>query len=157
MKRTAVLFLLLAALLLTACGAAPEAGEPVSSPGDASPAADHVLLPDGAQNVVPHDSPGYCGNTVTTVVYHPLEGAGFTKTFGGDDSVALTDLLRFLDYSADRVCNCAPEYTVNTEFGAGYGLSLSQGYARYQGGQVQLTAGQVEEFRQILARVSETD
>ena len=156
MRQTAALFLLLSALLLTACSAAPEAETRVPAPGETA-AADHTLLPEGTRNTVPHGSPGYCGNTVTTVTYHPPEGEAFTKTFQGGDSVALTDLLRFLDYSADWVCNCVPEYTVDTEFGTGYGLSLSQGYVRYQGGQVQLTAGQVEELRQILARVSEMD
>ena len=50
-------------------------------------------------------------------------------SFWYDDSVALTDLLLYLDYSGE-VCTCLPEYSVDTEFGAGYGVSLTGGFAR---------------------------
>ena len=79
----------------------------------------------------------------------PLRLRGFS--FWGDDSVALTDLLLYLDYSGD-VCRCMPEYRVDTEFGTGYGINLTEGYARCGDGQASLTAEQAEQIQAILDR-----
>ena len=65
---------------------------------------------------------GYCGNTMTTIV---LDGKEYT--FMGGDSVNLTDILINLKYDPMRVCRCALEFTVKTEFGEPYGVNLSQG------------------------------
>lgn len=62
----------------------------------------------------------------------------------------LTDILINLKYDPTRVCRCAPEFTVKTEFGEPYGLNLSQGYARCADGQADLTADQVELIQKIL-------
>ncbi len=165
---------LLLALLLTLTGckvpdrsAGPEIGDPpaakdpayvnTASPDDPIPLSDrteaeasehHHALSD-TDHTLEHDPAGYCGNTVTTVSCEAWE-----VSFWGGDSVALTDLLLYLDYSGD-VCRCLPEYTVDTEFGTGYGVNLTEGYARHDGGQVPLTAEQVEEIRGILDRRSE--
>ena len=88
---------------------------------------------------------GYCGNTVTTIV---LDGQEYT--FMGSDSVNLTDILINLKYDPMRVCRCAPEFTVNTEFGEPYGVNLSHGYARCEKGQADLTPDQVVLIQQIL-------
>ena len=88
---------------------------------------------------------GYCGNTMTTIV---LDGKEYT--FMGSDSVILTDILINLKYDPMRVCRCAPEFTVKTEFGEPYGVNLSQGYARCEDGQVDLTPDQVEMIQKIL-------
>ncbi len=69
----------------------------------------------------------------------------------GSDSVMITDLLRYLDYSSD-ICKCLPEYIVDTEFGKGYGISLTEGYARYEGKQVSLTDGQIKTVTEIFER-----
>lgn len=91
---------------------------------------------------------GYCGNTQTTV---HLNGADFT--FMGGDSVALTDILVNLDYDPNKLCRCLPEFTVDTEFGAGYGIHLTAGYARCEKGQAALTVQQVQQIREILQRL----
>lgn len=88
---------------------------------------------------------GYCGNTMTTIT---LDGTEYT--FEGSDSVYLTDLLLNLDYDPMRVCRCAPEFEVTTEFGGPYGINLSNAYARCEEGQADLTAEQVEQIRKIL-------
>lgn len=89
---------------------------------------------------------GYCGNTVTEVV---LDGE--TYSFWGDDSVRLTDLVINLNY-ADDTCRCLPEFTVNTEFGDGYGVNLSQHYVRLGEHQSPITEEQAETIQGILDR-----
>lgn len=88
---------------------------------------------------------GYCGNTMTTII---LDGKEYT--FMGSDSVNLTDILINLEYDPMRICNCLPEFTVKTEFGEPYGVNLSQGYARCEEGQADLTKIQIEQIREIL-------
>lgn len=105
-------------------------------------------------NVLPHDSIGYCGNIVTTVKYDPIGKADecWEKSFWGSHSVALTDMLRWLDYS-DDICRCKPEYTVTTEGGDVYGVNLAEGYVRYGKGQVQLTESQMTELKATIEAV----
>ena len=88
---------------------------------------------------------GYCGNTQTTVY---IDGEAYTFMY--DESVTLTDILINLDYDPDKVCRCATEYTVDTEFGKGYGINLSEGYARCDKGQADLTEGQIDQIRTII-------
>ena len=73
---------------------------------------DHIhALAEDPQTV---DDPvtGYCGNTMTTIILDEKE-----YSFMGCDSVNLTDILINLKYDPMRVCRCAPEFTVKTEFG----------------------------------------
>lgn len=165
------LMALLLTLALTACaasagGGTPDAGGTPNNPNDVTITAPDAPapLPEEAgegghthrlseeDHTVDHEQALYCGNTVTTAsrVTDP-EGESWEASFWGEDSVALTDLLLYLDYSGD-VCKCLPEYNVDTEFGTGYGINLTEGYARHDGGQVSLTEGQVEEIRAILDR-----
>ena len=88
---------------------------------------------------------GYCGNTMTTII---LDGKEYT--FMGSDSVNLTDILINLKYDPMRVCRCAPEFTVKTEFGKPYGVNLSKGYARCEEGQANLTVEQINLIQEIL-------
>ena len=88
---------------------------------------------------------GYCGNTMTTVSVEDKE-----YTFMGSDSVNLTDILINLKYDPMRVCRCAPEFTVKTEFGEPYGVNLAQGYARCEEGQADLTWEQIALIQEIL-------
>ncbi len=71
-------------------------------------------------------------------------------TFMGNKSVTLTKLLRDLEYDLDKVCNCLPEYTVDTIFGKGYGINLTASYVKYNGGQVELTFEQLDEVKEII-------
>lgn len=168
MKRKIVPLLLLV-LALSACGISSGEAEPGSTAAAKEPdcvdlpSPDVPATPDGqaeedghshplsvGDNVLEHEAVGYCGNTVTTISREGQED-GVSVSFWGNDSVELTDLLRYLDYSGG-VCRCLPEYTVDTEFGAGYGISLTGGYVRYNGGQAPLTAGQVELIQGIFDR-----
>lgn len=90
---------------------------------------------------------GYCGNTVTEVT---LDGE--TYSFWGGDSVNLTDIVINLAYDPEAVCRCLPEFTVDTEFGDGYGVNLTGSYVRREAGQASLTAEQTEIIRGIIER-----
>lgn len=89
---------------------------------------------------------GYCGNTVTEVIWD-----GETYSFWGTDSVALTDLVINLQYS-DGTCRCLPEFIVNTEFGGGYGVNLTEHYVRLGDRQCPITEEQAAEIQGILDR-----
>ncbi len=141
--------------------ALPETSEPLplqDTPPEA-PESTHEHQLSAGDNILEHEDVGYCGNTVTTISYHPAginDGEAWEKSFWGSPSVSLTDLLRYLDYSGGT-CRCMPEYTVDTEFGTGYGISLSEGYARYDGGQTDLTEEQIEEIQNILDEIRTTE
>lgn len=88
---------------------------------------------------------GYCGNTQTTLHIGDKE---YTFMYG--NSVTLTDILLNLKYDPMRICRCRPEYTVNTEFGKGYGINLTAGYARCDKGQADLTQEQIDTIAEII-------
>ncbi|MBO5867604.1 MAG: hypothetical protein J6Q54_01690, partial [Oscillospiraceae bacterium] len=88
---------------------------------------------------------GYCGNTQTV-----LQIGNRRYEFMYGQSVTLTDILLNLDYDPMKVCRCKPEYTVDTEFETGYGINLTQGYARSKKGQADLTREQIEQIREII-------
>ena len=121
--------------------------EPAEAAEPAQP--DHSHSPTEENNIVEHEAAGYCGNTVTTICGYPN---GDEESFWGSDSVALTDLLCYLEYR-DGVCRCAPEYMVTTEFGGPYGLNLTDAYVRNGDKQAPLSQEQVEEIAAILARL----
>lgn len=106
-----------------------------------------VHVPAAEPQTVEDPISGYCGNTVTTVT---LDGEAWS--FWGGDSVTLTDIVINLAYDPEAVCRCLPEFTVDTEFGDGYGVNLSESYVRCEAGQAPLTEGQAEEIRGILER-----
>lgn len=88
---------------------------------------------------------GYCGNTMTTII---LDGNEYT--FTGSDSVNLTHILINLNYDPMSLCDCIPEFSVKTEFGKPYGVNLSQGYARCEEGQADLTPEQIATIQKIV-------
>lgn len=106
----------------------------------------HVHQPAAGPQTVEAPVSGYCGNTVTKVTADGEEYA-----FWGSDSVALTDILENLAY-VPEICRCPTEYAVDTEFGSGYGVNLTESFARCEGGQASLTAEQAESIRGILER-----
>ena len=107
--------------------------------------ADHTHQTAETAQMVDDPFTGYCGNTKTTLYIGDKE---YTFMYG--NSVTLTDILLNLDYNPVRVCKCLPEYTVDTEFGKGYGINLSEGYARCEKGQADLTQEQVEQIADII-------
>lgn len=106
---------------------------------------DHGHEAAGEPQTVEDPYSGYCGNTMSTII---LDGKEYT--FEGSDSVYLTDTLLNLAYDPDKLCDCMAEFTVKTEFGGPYGVNLSQGYARFDGAQADLTKEQVEAIRDIV-------
>lgn len=95
---------------------------------------------------------GYCGNTRTT-----LYAGDKSWSFMFGNSVALTDILLNLDYRRGMTCRCMAEYTVDTEFGLGYEVNLTEGFARCEKGQASLTPEQVERIGQIIHWAVTTD
>ena len=158
----AALLTLAMTLTLASCTvSAGGASEPDSLPAASVPAEsasqpeepDHSHPPTAGDNIVPHEDIGYCGNTITKVSPEPrTSGEDWKASFWGSDSVALTDLLLYLDYQ-EGICRCLPEYMVETEFSEEpYGISLTEGYARHGDSQVDLTQEQMELIREILDR-----
>lgn len=81
----------------------------------------------------------FCGNTQTTLYFGEK-----SYTFMYDHSVTLTDILINLDYNPAKICKCLAEYKVDTEFGTDYGVNLTEGYARCEKGQADLTREQID-------------
>ena len=130
-------------VLVLLCGCAAQTAPPEES---SFPSPDHTH-PAAADNVLPHEQTGYCGNTVTKIRAGDAEAS-----FWGSDSVALTDLLLWLDYR-DDACSCPAEYTVTTELSeTPYELNLTAGFARHDGRQVSLTDEQIGTIAAILDR-----
>lgn len=168
-KKLSVVFALVLALTLTACAVSASGGAPEtksvpessaslpledgSLPDASQPEEDHSHQPAEADNIVPHEQMLYCGNTVTKVYPESLySGEDWKASFWGGDSVSLTDLLLYLDYS-EGICRCLPEYMVETEFSEEpYGVNLTEGYARHGDSQVDLTQEQIDLIRDILDR-----
>ena len=105
----------------------------------------HSHTPAADPQTVEDPYSGYCGNTMTTIT---IDGQDFT--FMGSDSVYLTDLLLNLKYDPMKLCDCIREFSVTTEFGGPYGINRTEGYARCEDGQADLTEEQVDQIRQIL-------
>lgn len=139
MKKTVwtILALISVTVLLTAC--MQQARIP-SDPADIHTAAETPNMLEGA------GEGGYCGNTVTDVTKDNK-----TFSFWGDDSVALTDMLLYLDYR-EAICQCPIEFTVNTEFGSGYEINLTQFFVRHNDQQVSLTQEQADTIQGIIDR-----
>lgn len=116
--------------------------------GEPTTIQDHTHTPAEESQTIQGSNVGYCGNTLTTLW---IEDQGYT--FMGSDSVWLTDLVSNLEYDPEKVCKCRPDYTVETEFGETYGVSLS--YVRCEDGQADLTEGQMERLCQILQRLED--
>lgn len=104
----------------------------------------HTLAPE--PQTVEDPVEGYCGNMMTTVYLNEKE-----YTFMDSESVALTDILINLRYDPEKVCKCLPEFTVKTEDGTQYGVSVTEGYVRCDDGQAELTKEQVATIQEVLS------
>ncbi len=116
----------------------------VAQKGDAN--ASHIHTPVATEQTVSEQISGYCGNTQTTIYFD--DGKSFT--FMSGNSVTMTDILVNLNYDKAKLCNCLPEYTVDTEFGTGYGINITSGYARCDKGQADLTKEQIDKLKEII-------
>ena len=106
----------------------------------------HSHSPANEAQTVDDPVSGYCGNTQTTIYFDD----GKSHTFMSGNSVTMTDILVNLKYDKNKVCKCLPEYKVDTEFGTGYGINLTQGYARCDKGQAELTQEQIDKLKGII-------
>lgn len=113
--------------------------------------ADHSHEGANEEQTVSNPISGYCGNTQTTVYF----ADNTSYTFMYSESVTLTDILFNLAYDRNKLCDCMPEYRVDTEFGTGYGISLIDGYARCDKGQADLTEDQIKTVKEIIAWAKE--
>ncbi len=107
---------------------------------------DHMHQPALDEQTISDPISGYCGNTQTTIYFDDDK----SYKFWGSESVTMTDILINLDYDKSKLCKCLPEYTVDTEFGTGYGINLTAGYARCDKGQAELTQEQIDELKEII-------
>lgn len=149
-----ILPLLALLLAMTACRTSPYDSDGSASGPVQNPDHSHSLIM--GENVVSHEPKLYCGNTITTVRCERMgkQEESWERSFWGGTSVGLTDFLRWLDYKED-ICRCLPEYYVKTEFSASeYGINLSEGYVRFEGGQTQLTEEQLDFLRQTMDEIS---
>ena len=111
----------------------------------------HSHSPTTEAQTVDEPVSGYCGNTQTTVYFDN----GKSHTFMSGNSVTMTDILVNLKYDKNKLCKCLPEYKVDTEFGTGYGINLTEGYARCDKGQADLTQEQINKLKEIIVWAKE--
>lgn len=111
-----------------------------------SSATDHTHQTVVNEQTVVDPVTGYCGNTITKIYFEEDK----SYEFWGGESVTVTDILVNLQYDKNKLCKCLPEYTVDTEFGTGYGINLSAGYARCDKGQADLTGEQIDKLKDII-------
>ena len=106
----------------------------------------HSHSPANEAQTVDDPVSGYCGNTQTTIYFENDK----SYTFMSGNSVIMTDILVNLKYDKNKLCKCLPEYKVDTEFGIGYGINLTEGYARCDKGQADLTQEQIDKLQEII-------
>lgn len=139
MKRIIVVFVSLALMLVLCACNSPESNL-------SAPSSDHTHQVAVEEQTVSDSVSGYCGNTQTTIYFDD----DIKCTFMYGESVTMTDILINLEYDKSKLCKCLPEYTVDTEFGTGYGINLTEGYARCDKGQAELTKEQVDKLKEII-------
>lgn len=97
-----------------------------------------------------NENGAYCGLTTATLY---IDGEAHTLT--GSDAIALTDILRHLDYSADNLCRCMAEYTADTETETGYEINLTEYFVRHGDTQAALTIEQAETIQALIDALKE--
>lgn len=105
----------------------------------------HYHYPADEPQTVEDPISGYCGNIVTTIYIN-----GKTYSLMYDKSVYITDILINLAYDIDKICLCSDEFTVDTELIKGCGINLTQGFARCEKGQAELTKEQIYGIKSII-------
>lgn len=126
---------------------APEEGNGDATAGATSHAGlciDHAHHPAEASEDA-EGSGGWCGNMTVTVSIGEL-----TYSVSGTDAVTITDILYHLSYDPAALCRCPAEFTVDTEVGTGYEVSLTDYFVRREGAQAALTPEQAKAIREAL-------
>ncbi len=151
---------------MTSIQAAPAEAAPMEAPAAAAPeeaireaeiptfaaAEDAPAAATGAHAHAPRpaestegEAGDWCGNMTAQIHWN-----GTNHSLSGTCAVTLTDILYSLPYSEANLCRCLPEFTVDTEMGEGYEISLSQHFVRYDGRQASLTEEQTAQIQEIL-------
>lgn len=107
---------------------------------------DHTHEPEQKEQTVLSSITDYGRNTRTTIYF----SEGKSYTFADSKSSELIDLLSNLEYDQGKICKCLPEYKVNAELENEYGINLSDGYARCDKGQAELTEEQINIMKEII-------
>ena len=124
-----------------------------ASPESAAGEPENALCIDHSHSVAEdseaqNETGAYCGLTSATVHI-----GGESHTVSGEDAIALTDILRRLDYSPDLLCRCMAQFTVDTETQAGYEISLTEYFVRLNGAQAPLTRSQTDTIQSIVNKL----
>ena len=142
MKRIIALVLMLT--LLASCtpqnNEASSYGETVSSDNNM-----HVHTLETTDNTVSDKIHATCGN-VRSIIHFDKDTF---YCFMYEESITLHNMLTNLKYNSDYLCKCLSEYQIEIDT-KNYEVNLSEGYARSDEGQVQLTAEQVQTLREII-------
>ncbi len=149
MKKIASFLLAMSLLFsLTACKDRRAADKKSAIPDHAIPlCTEHRLSAEKESKA----SDGYSGSTQTVIHF----GSTASYAFSLGSSAVLTEILRSLEYAPEKLCRCMYQYTVDTKFGLGYEINLTEGFARFGDGQADLTQGQIEALSSIITWASE--
>lgn len=66
----------------------------------------------------------------------------------------LDEILSTLDYDKNRLCLCLPEYEIDMGDGVTYGVHITEGYARCDKGQADLTKEQSDVIYSIIRKTN---
>ncbi|MBQ9832590.1 MAG: hypothetical protein IJO48_02550 [Clostridia bacterium] len=147
MKKSVILVfvLMLTLYIFTACEEYDGGGDVTVSPTAQTPLCTHEFETAEATG---KPQIGYCGNTQVTVT---IDGRDYLCY--GSDAIYLMDTLKHLEYT-NEICRCITEFTVTTEDGKKYGINLTEGFARCDDGQADLTEEQAKRIGEIVDGVS---
>ena len=147
MKKKIILFLcLVIALTFFACGKLNEKNKETSVEETGETVGEEII----SEEEIDPESVGYCGNMVTRI---HIDGKEYSFMYSY--SVSLTHMLRFLDYKTEKAeVQYVVDLVVDTEFGNGYGVNLSEGFIVCDKGRAELTKEQVAEINEIVEWVT---
>ena len=66
----------------------------------------------------------------------------------------LDEILSVLDYDKSKLCYCMPEYEIDMGKGIKYGIHITEGYARCDKGQAELTQEQLDIIYDIIRKTN---
>ena len=92
-----------------------------------------------------------CGNSITRI--SDPSGREICSFYSGD-SAKIYGILLGLKFEEHSLCECSPEYTVTLEGCENYYLSITKGFVRYEGLQVQLSEEQLAVIKSVFSRQS---
>lgn len=122
---------------------------PAMMPAKAENAADFTPPMEMVQDSITHYENPTAGATKPVTATLAVNGEKYSLS--AEDTAAVQEILKGLEYNPVKVCKCLPQFRVVTQT-EDYGVHLSEGYARCDAGQASLTQEQVEIIREIYRR-----